>query len=166
MNIVLIGMRGSGKTTVGKLLSKKLNKTFYDLDRLLAEKESQPIAEIVKTHGWEYFRDKESEIAEEISQKTNAVIATGGGLILRQKNIDALAAHGKFIFLKASIPSIFRRISKDKNRPSLTEKKSFTEELEDVWNNRKEIYKQTADIIIETDNKAIKQIVDEIIKQL
>jgi shikimate kinase len=164
MNIVLIGMRGSGKSTVGKLLAKKLNKQFIDTDRLLAEREGKQLPEIITLFGWDYFRNKESDIAEEVAKQTNAVISTGGGIILRQKNIDALGNKGMFVFLKASISEILKRIGRNKNRPSLTGKKSFTEELEDVWNERKKIYKQTADIIIETDNKTIEQIAEEIKK--
>lgn len=166
MNIILIGMRGSGKTTIGKLLSEKLNKTFYDLDTLLALKENMPISKIVEKQGWDYFRDQESEIVEKIFQETNAVISTGGGVILRQKNIAALGKNGTFIFLKASVSEITKRINKGKNRPSLTGKKSFIEELEDIWNERKQLYNQTANIIIETDNKTFDEITHEIMQQL
>jgi shikimate kinase len=162
MNIVLTGMRGSGKTTVAKLLAKKLHLSFYDLDILLTEKEKMPISDVVKLHGWDYFRDKESEIAEKVSQKTNAVIATGGGVILRKQNIAALKKNGTFVFLKTSVDEMIKRIGFDKNRPPLTIHKTLKEELEEVWRKRKDLYEKTADITIETDNKTVAQIVEAI----
>jgi len=166
MNIILIGMRGSGKTTVAKNLAKKLDKTFYDLDSLLAEKEQMPISEVVNKHGWDYFRDRESEIVKRISVQKNAVISTGGGVILRKKNIDELNKNGKFIFLKTSIETMVKRINGNKNRPALTTQKTLKEEIEEVWNNRKGLYEQTADFTIETDNKTIEEIVNEITNNL
>src|SRR5258708_33419605 len=98
MNIILIGMRGSGKSTIAKKLAKKLDKQFYDMDTLLEKKVGMTLPEFVATNSWEVFRNKESEIAKEISAVTNAVIATGGGVIVRQKNIDTLKKNGVFIF--------------------------------------------------------------------
>jgi len=166
MNIVLIGMRGSGKTTVGKFLSKKTNKIFYDLDKLLIKKNGTSIPEMIKKFDWEYFRNKESEIAEEISNETDVVIATGGGIVLRQKNIDAFKKNSKFIYMRTSIPEMIKRIGEDMNRPALTNKKSLREELKEVLLQRKSLYEQTADIIIDTDNKPPKIIVEEIIRLL
>ncbi len=166
MNIVLIGMRGSGKTTIAKQLAEKLHKSFYDLDMLLAEKEKMTIAEIVHIHGWEYFREKESKITENISHQTNAVISTGGGVILHKKNIDALKKNAIFILLKTSVEAMIKRIGNDTNRPALTNKKSLKEELEEVWKERKPIYETIANHSIETDGKTVKQITEEIIKQL
>jgi len=163
MNIILIGMRGSGKSTIGKILSKKTNKTFYDLDKLLVQKIGISIPEIIKKYDWEYFRDKESEIVEEISKETNAIIATGGGIVLRQKNIDILKKNGKFIYMKTSIDTMIKRIGDNKNRPSLTNKKFLREELEEVLPQRKNLYESTADVTITTDNKTPKSIADEVI---
>ena len=166
MNIILIGMRGSGKTTIAKLLAEKLHKEFYDLDVLLAEKENMPIAEVIKRHGWKYFRDKESKIAEEISKKMDAVISTGGGVILRKKNIDALKKNGKFVFLQTSVESMVKRIGDASGRPLLTKEKTLKNEIKKIWNERKLLYLQAADRTIETDNKTIQKIANEIIKQL
>src|SRR5947209_804954 len=98
MNIILIGMRGSGKSTIAKKLAKKLDKSFYDMDTILSKKVGMTLPDYVKQFGWESFRDKESKIALDVSQLTNAVIATGGGIILREENINALKKNGKFVF--------------------------------------------------------------------
>ena len=166
MNIVLIGMRGSGKSTVAKLLAKKLAKHFYDMDSLLVKKVGMALPEFVNKYDWELFRDKESEIADEISSMADAVIATGGGVILRQKNVDALKKNGTFVFLKTSVEQMLKRIGNAKNRPSLTSKKSLKEEIEQVWKERKSLYEQAADVTIDTDNKTLDEIIEEIIKKL
>ncbi|HWY80037.1 MAG TPA: shikimate kinase [Candidatus Sulfotelmatobacter sp.] len=166
MNIILIGMRGSGKSTVGKILSKKTAKTFYDLDSLLIQSEGISITEIVQKYGWEYFREKESKLVERISKQINAVIAPGGGAIIQKSNRDFLGKNGKFIFLKVSVNQILSRISHNNNRPSLTGTKTFTEEIKDIWNERRTIYEQTSDITIDTDDKTPKEVVNEILKYL
>lgn len=165
-NIILIGMRGSGKSTIGKMLAKKIDITFIDMDTLLAEKVNMSLPEFVKKYGWEKFRDKESEVIEKTQNLSNAVIATGGGAIIRKENIDALKKNGKFIYLETSIETMIKRIGKGKNRPPLTKEKTLEEELNHVLHERKNLYEQTADTIVKTDNKTVKQIVDEIVNLL
>jgi len=166
MNIILIGMRGSGKSTVGKALAKKMDKSFIDMDRLIAVNVGMSLPDFVNRFGWDTFRQKESEIAIKTSNETNAVIATGGGVILKKSNINTLRRNSKFVFLKTSINQMFERIKNAKDRPALTDKNTLMEELEEVWKERKSLYENTADIIIETDNKTINQIADEIVSKL
>ena len=166
MNIILIGMRGSGKTTVGKLLSERLLMPFYDLDSIMAAKEGIPIAEVIQKKGWEYFRDKESEITEAISGPANAVISTGGGVILRQKNIEALQKNGKFVYLKTSIEIMVKRIGENSGRPPLTVQPTVSDEIKQVLFEREPLYQKIANITVETDTKAIQEVVNEIMKQL
>jgi shikimate kinase len=166
MNIVLIGMRGSGKTTVGKLLAERLLKPFYDLDSILAAKEGMPIAEVIQKNGWEYFRDKESEITEGISGPANAVISTGGGVILREKNILALKKNGIFIYLKTTIETMLQRIGENTTRPPLTNQPVINDEIKQVLFEREPLYQKIANITIETDNKTVQEIVNEIMKQI
>ena len=87
MNIVLIGMRGSGKTAVGKILSQRLGREMVELDELVAQKAGQSIPKIVAHQGWEQFRDIEEEVTAEVSQRDNIIIATGGGVVTREPNI-------------------------------------------------------------------------------
>lgn len=155
-NLVLVGMRGSGKSAIGKILAKFLDFEFIDVDRELEKTEGMKIAEIVEKKGWEYFRDLESKHAKKAAAKNRAVIATGGGVILRAENIANLKKNGVIIFIHAPLDHLVRRISKNKNRPSLTGE-SPAEELAEVWRQRKEIYRETADAEIffdfETKNK-------------
>jgi shikimate kinase len=166
MNIILIGMRGSGKTTVGKLLSERMLMPFYDLDSIMAAKEGMPIAEVIQKNGWDYFRDKESEIADAISGPANAVISTGGGVILRQQNIEALQKNGKFVYLKTSIDMMVKRIGEGSGRPALTVQPTVTDEIKQVLFEREPLYQKIANITIETDTKTIQEVVNEIMKQL
>jgi shikimate kinase len=166
MNIILIGMRGSGKSSIAKKLSVKLSLPFFDTDRMIEEKVDMTLSDFVTQYGWGKFRDKESEIIEDLATTTNSIISTGGGVILRKKNIENLHKNGKFIFLKTTVETIVQRIEHSHKRPKLTNKKTLQEELTEVWNERKEQYLQNADIIIITDNKTREAITEEIIEQL
>lgn len=165
MNIVLIGMRGSGKTTVGKLLAQHLKKDFIAVDELVAKKAGMTIAQIVEEYGWEYFRDLESKVTKEISQKDNVIIAAGGGVVVRPKNVKALKEHGKLFWLTVNIDTLLKRIGNDANRPSLTGK-SPKEDMEEIQKQRQKLYEQAADVIIDTENVTPREVMEEIITNL
>ena len=90
MNIVLIGYRGTGKSTVGKVLAGRLGRTLVSTDAEIVRRAGQPIPEIVAKHGWEYFRDLESTVCQELATREGLVIDTGGGAILRPQNVESL----------------------------------------------------------------------------
>lgn len=165
-NIVLVGMRGSGKTTIAKLLSQKLKKEYLDLDEIMVKKIKMTIPEIVEKYGWDYFRDKESAIVKEVSLLENKIISTGGGVVIRKKNISALTKNGVIIFLKASAKTLLDRIGDDPNRPSLTNKKTKKEEIEELLKQRKRLYEEAADQIIETDKLSPDEVVNQILLKL
>ena len=98
MNLILCGMMGSGKTTVGIKIAQRTGKSFVDTDALIEERYGK-ISDIFARFGEEYFRDLESEIVQELCRQDGLVISTGGGLVLRKKNVDALRQNGKIIFL-------------------------------------------------------------------
>ncbi len=106
-NIVLIGMMGCGKTTCGTLLSQKLNRTLVDTDAVIVQRENRSITEIFATDGEEYFRARETEVAKELGQQQDLIIATGGGLPLRWENAEALRQNGVVIWLKRDPASTF-----------------------------------------------------------
>ncbi|MCK5471618.1 shikimate kinase [Candidatus Gracilibacteria bacterium] len=155
-NIVLIGMRGSGKSAIGKTLAKFLDFEFIDVDRELERNEDMKIAELVKKKGWKFFRDLEAKYAKKAAAKKQVVIATGGGVVLREENVTNLKKNGIIVFIHSPLEQLAQRVSKDKNRPSLTGK-SPHEELEEVWQQRKEIYRKATDVEVffdfETKNK-------------
>ena len=166
MNIVLIGMRGSGKTTVAKLLSRKLSREYLELDEMLVEELGLSIPTIVKRHGWEYFRNKESEIAKKVAKRQDKIVSAGGGVVLKSENIEALKRNGILIYLKASVKTLLQRIGNDPNRPPLIDKKTRKEEVEELLISRKKLYEQAADMIIATDNLGVNEVADQIILQL
>ncbi|MFA6089662.1 MAG: shikimate kinase [Candidatus Woesearchaeota archaeon] len=162
-NLILIGLRGSGKSTLGKALALKLNKKFVDLDSEIEKEANLTISEIVRVNGWDYFRDLETKICEKFSKKENLVIATGGGIILRDKNIKNLKKNGKIIFIKCPIEICAKRIKNSKNRPSLTAK-NFVTELKEIWEQRKIMYEKASNFVIEDDGKkSVKELVLTII---
>lgn len=165
-NIVLIGMRGSGKTTVGKLLAKKLSKKFLELDALIEKRVGMKIPVIVEKKGWSYFRKKESEVAKETALYTDKIVSTGGGVVTKDDNIKALKKNGVFIFLNASTKTLLKRIGVDSTRPFLTNAKSRQEDVENVLKERMKLYKRTANYLIDTDNLTPMKIVDQIIKEI
>nr|MBP9719249.1 shikimate kinase [Candidatus Levybacteria bacterium] len=134
MNIVLIGMRGSGKSTIARKLSKKLGKPYVEIDKLIAKRFETTIPAMVAAHGWEYFREKESEITKEVSAMDNVIISTGGGVVLRAENSMALQKSGKLFYLRCTIATLLKRIGHDKNRPALTGQSSLEEEMKEVYN--------------------------------
>lgn len=165
-NIVLIGMRGSGKTTIGKMLAEKLHKDFLDLDEVLSTKLGTGLAEAINTKGWDFFRDQEANVAQENADRQNSVISTGGGVILRKANVDALKKYGLFIFLSVDPKVLAERIGNDNNRPPLTKGNTSTDELELVLKEREELYNKYADVIIETDSINEEQTIETILEKL
>ena len=162
MNIVLVGYRGTGKSSVARILSRELGYPVLSMDDKIAEKAGMPIPEIVEKFGWNRFRDIESEVAEQISNLDNYIIDTGGGVILRDKNVENLRKNSKVFWLKADITTIAKRIKHGTHRPSLTDEKSFVDEIEEVLAQRREKYKKAADYIIDTSKLSPSDVAEKI----
>jgi len=163
MNIVLIGMRGSGKTAVGKLLAERLGKKFMEMDELIVQRAGCSILEIVKNHGWEQFREIEAEVTRVAAKLDNVVIATGGGVVTREENIQELKRKGKLVWLNADIETLIKRIGDDESRPSLTGK-PLREDMATVLAERTPIYQRVADITIDTEGKNPDKVAEEVAK--
>jgi shikimate kinase len=162
MNIVLIGYRGAGKSSVASVLAGRLGWQCVSTDAEIVTRAKQSIPEIVKSSGWEHFRNLESDVCREVGAKDHLIIDTGGGAILRSENIEALKANGRLFWLTAEIPTIEARIGGDTQRPSLTGTKSFIEEIADVLEERRPKYRAAADYVIPTDRQSVAQVVDAI----
>lgn len=163
MNIVLIGYRGTGKSLVGELLAKQLKMQYVGMDGAIVAKSGMPIPEIVEKFGWTTFRDRESDVVLELSGQDNIIIDTGGGVIERPENIEALQKNACLFWLKASVETIVSRIQGDTERPALTAGKTFIEEVSEVLEQRSSKYKSAAHYEIDTDESTPKQIADRII---
>lgn len=164
-NIVLVGLMGSGKSTIGRTIAKKLGRRFIDTDRLIERKFGKTIPEIFSEEGEEAFRNKEKEIIKKVSQYIGIVISTGGGSIKDQDNLKNLKGSGWLIALYASAETLYKRIEGKRIRPLLLDKEDPVKTLEKLNEERKMLYAK-ADFQINTENKDINQITDEIIDLL
>jgi shikimate kinase len=166
MNVVLIGYRGTGKSTVGRIVATRLGRTVVSTDAEIVKRAGRAIPEIVAQRGWDYFRDFESQVCRDLAEGDGLVIDTGGGAILRSENVERLKHHGIVFWLTASVETITKRIGRDTQRPSLTGTKSFVDEVEDVLRERMPKYQAAADHVIATDGRPVVQIADEILARL
>lgn len=163
MNIILSGMPGSGKTSVGRALEKLYGKTVYDVDEEIVKKHG-PINAIFEKYGEEYFRDLETRAVEELYALSGVVISTGGGCLLREKNVELLKTYGKIVYLKCNLETLFSRLEGDTQRPLL--RGNYKENLRELYLRRAQIYDWSADLIIETDNLNCNQVAEKIINLL
>tara|TARA_A100001388_G_scaffold109330_1_gene80209 strand:- start:54 stop:566 length:513 start_codon:yes stop_codon:yes gene_type:complete len=162
-HIFIIGMMGTGKSTIASLLSKKLNIPFIDTDKDLEDILNLSLEEFFKKFSEKKFRELESTYFVEHVNSSHCIYATGGGIIINKKNRNVLKNYGRTILLNASIETIIKRLENDsKKRPLFTNKNT----LENIWDERKHYYHQCSDIIIDTDNKEPQTIAKEIIKKL
>lgn len=160
-NIVLVGMMGSGKSTLSHLLYEKTGYQPLDCDLLIETQEGMTISDMFKLHGQEYFRDKETELLSNLSPE-KAIISTGGGMILRPINRERLSSFGTVFYLEGSLDTLYNRlINQTDNRP-LLDVKALYDQLSDLLLKRGAIYRQAADYSICIDNKTPDQIVTEI----
>src|SRR3989338_4763066 len=166
-NIVLIGMPGSGKTTVARLLAKRLGKRCEDIDSLVAKKAGMSIKEIVEKFGWDHFRDLESDMVREVSEQNGAVISTGGGIITRSENIETVKKNGLCIFLRATLRILLQRMEEDdSHRPAVTTATTPQEEMEKRLADRVGLYEAAADETIDTENAPPEHAVEQIVAKL
>jgi 3-dehydroquinate synthase len=156
---------GAGKTTVGRALARKLNKRFIDSDHEIEARTGASIPLIFEIEGEDGFRQREAEVIRDLTAEAGIVLATGGGAILRQENRECLKTHGTVIYLRASVDNILQRTSHDKNRP-LLQTANPRARLEELTQVREPLYREVADIIVETGRPNIPSLVQIIITQL
>ena len=159
-SIVLIGMPGCGKTTIGEKLASKLGYEFCDIDKYIVEKEKKSIDEMFE-YGEEHFRDIESNGVEYVSKKEKMVISTGGGVVKRERNIKALRENGIIIFINRPIESIVSDVDVEK-RPLLKDGK---EKIYKLFEERYDLYKKYCDIEVIND-KDLDDVVDKITEMI
>jgi shikimate kinase len=164
-NIFLVGLMGSGKTTIGKLIAKKLRYKFIDTDLLMEEKTGVKVPLIFEYEGEEGFRKREAKILSEVLRLDNIILATGGGIVLSDNNRQQLKERGNVIYLNAEINELAKRLSNDKTRP-LLQNTDIKEKLKELMGHRSFLYESIADSIIQTKNKRAPDIANEIITNL
>jgi len=163
VNLVLIGYRGTGKSTVAKLLAERLDMPVVSLDAEIVREAGRSIPEIVAEHGWPHFRDLEAAVTKRVAARDGLIIDAGGGVILRPENVENLRRNGTLVWLRASVPVIVARIESGTQRPALTEGKSFTDEVADVLRERTPLYESAADHAVDTDALTSEQVAARVV---
>ena len=161
-NIVLIGMPGSGKTTLGTELAEKIGYGYIDSDSVIVAREGKRLNEIIKEQGREAFLDIEAKVNSEITA-SRCVIATGGSVIYRENAVKKLKETGVVVYLKVSCETIASRLG-DLDKRGVAIKDKFT--LKDLYNERAPLYEKFADIIVELDDKTVDESVATIVERL
>lgn len=157
-NIVLVGMMGAGKSTIGRQLARRCKLEFCDSDRVIEERTGVSIATIFEIEGEDGFRDREQQTIAELSQVNDIVLATGGGSILRAESRACLQAAGPVIYLRASAEQLYGRIRHDKARP-LMQTDNPLQTLRDLLKAREKYYLEVADIVLSTGKQRTSAIV-------
>ncbi|MFK7993025.1 MAG: shikimate kinase AroK [Granulosicoccus sp.] len=164
-SIFLVGPMGSGKSTVGRALARKINFRFIDSDREIEARCGVDIPTIFEYEGEKGFRDREERIIDELSALPGIVLATGGGSILRENSRDRLKSRGCVILLQVDIKEQLRRVASDANRP-LLQTDDPEARLRSLMLEREPIYKSVAHLIVSTDSRRMHHVVARILRQL
>ena len=163
MNLVLCGFMGSGKSTVGKILSESLNIDFIDLDDYIVEKRNMNIPYIFENYGEKNFRKSEEQAVKNVSKLNNIIISLGGGTVINEKNVLTLKQNGKIVFLNISAEECYNRLKNNKSRPLLNTDDKF-KKIELMLSERLPFYQKAADYIIDVNNKNSSIIAQEVLK--
>ncbi len=161
-NIILVGMPSCGKSTVGVILAKTMNKGFVDTDILIQQQEQKTLQEIINESGNEYFHKIEEGVLLSYEEK-NMVIATGGSAIYFEKAIEKFKENGIVIYIKVSLDTVLTRLNNIKTRGVTLEK---GQTLEDLYNERIPLYEERSDVVIETDGMTVEEVVTAIVNTI
>ena len=165
-NISLIGPMGAGKSSIGKRLAQQLKQPFFDSDRLIEEKTGVPISTIFELEGEKGFRNRETKMLTDLlTANSNAVVATGGGIVLAEENQALLTKHSIIVYLQASVEAQINRTKHDKKRPLLQTDDRYTT-LQQLANTRNPLYESLANITIDTSQQTIPKSIELIIAEL
>ena len=163
MNLVLCGMMGAGKSTIGVKIAELTGRRWYDTDGVISDRYGK-ISDIFEYYGEPHFRKLETEIVKELAEQDDLVISTGGGLVLKSENNVALQQNGKIVFLRASLKTLNQRLVVDGTRPLLqASTESISDRLQRLLKERTPIYEHVADYIVDVDGKTPLEIAKEIV---
>ena len=157
-NVFLVGLMGAGKTSVGKILAKRMGKTFHDSDHVIEARTGVKIPVIFEIEGEPGFRAREAAIIEELTALENIVLATGGGAILSQANREALRSRGTVVYLRASVDELWNRTRHDRNRP-LLQTADPRARLALLHEQRDPLYREVAHIVLDTGTQSLKSLI-------
>ena len=164
-SIFLVGLMGAGKTSVGKLLARRLGKTFYDCDHEIEHVTGVRIPVIFEIEGESGFRARESKILTELASRRNIVLATGGGAVLSEHNRRVLAQNGIVVYLRAAAQDLWQRTRHDRNRPLLQTPDPLAK-LTELFIERDPLYRDVADIVVDTGNQSLSNLAHRLEQKL
>ena len=164
-NIILVGLMGSGKTTVGKLLSKQLRMPFYDSDHEIVRRTGVPIPMIFEVEGESGFRKREEQILAELAQLDGIVLATGGGAVLSAKNRALLKRYGMVVYLRGTVDELWQRTRHDRNRP-LLQTRDPKASLRDLYMQRDPLYQEIAALTVDTGRQSVNALVHQLVQTI
>ena len=147
-NIILCGFMGCGKSTIGRKLSQRLEKEFVDMDRYIEAKEGLTVKEIFEKYGEEKFRELETQACRELSEKSDLIIAAGGGTLTFQRNTDILSSTGRIVYVDVKYEMLCERLKRDTRRP-LLQVENRNEVIKELLEKRRPIYERAASIYID-----------------
>lgn len=164
-NIFLIGFMGVGKSSVAKMLSEKTGALQVEMDQVIVEQQDMAISDIFDEYGEKYFRRLEYDLLLELQKKDHQIISCGGGVVLREENVDIMKSCGCIVLLEAEPETIYGRVKGNHDRPLLNGNMSISY-IKELMMERQERYEEAADIRVATDHKSIEMIVEEILRKL
>jgi len=164
-NILLVGLMGAGKTSVGKTLARLLGKTFYDCDQEIERATGVKVSMIFEFEGEPGFRQREHRMLAQLTQLDNIVLATGGGAVLSRENRDLLAAAGTVIYLRAPVRALIRRTRRDRSRP-LLQVPDPAARLTALYEQRDPLYREVAHLIVDTGDQSVRMLAGQIVDKL
>lgn len=153
-NLILVGMMGSGKTTMGRALARQLGKVFVDSDDEIQKRTGVTIPHIFDIEGEAGFRQREAAAIRDLVGRDNMVLATGGGAVLAEQSRELLQQNGVVIYLKASVHDLWQRTRRDRNRPLLQTNDPYAK-LTELYQQRDPLYQQVADIVIQSGKQSV-----------
>jgi shikimate kinase len=163
--ISLIGLPGSGKSTVGRQLARRLHLPFFDSDHVIEQRLGCSIREYFEREGEDHFRDLEESVLDELTQRPEGVISTGGGIVLRPNNRQHLHDRTRVVYLNSIPEDLFRRLRHDKSRP-LLQVADPMQRLCDLYAQRDPLYREAAHFAIDTGRPSVASLVNKIVMQL
>ncbi|HYJ20243.1 MAG TPA: shikimate kinase [Burkholderiales bacterium] len=164
-SIFLVGMMGAGKTSVGRVLAKRLDKVFHDSDHVIEERTGVKIPVIFEIEGEAGFRTRESAVVDELTALPDIVLATGGGAILSESNRARLRSRGTVVYLRATVRDLLNRTRHDRNRP-LLQTADPRARLNELYELRDPLYRETAHVVIETGSQSLVSLVNRLHQML
>ena len=165
VNVYLVGLMGAGKTSVGKLLARRLGKVFYDCDLEIERATGVRVPVIFDIEGESGFRAREQKILAELVERSSVVLATGGGAVLSEQNRRLLKEHGTVVYLCASPQDLCRRTRHDRNRPLLQTADPLAK-LTELYKERDPLYREVADLVVDTGNQSVSALASRLEQKL